>query len=93
MNRKRKGTRCEHKSRKLLEAAGYRVTRAGGSLGTFDLIAVGARGVLLVQVKSNRWPGAPEWAEIAAFPVPRGAVKLVHRWRDRQAAPDVRQVC
>lgn len=38
MNTKRKGNRFEHRSRRLLEAAGYRVTRAAASLGTFDLV-------------------------------------------------------
>jgi 5-methylcytosine-specific restriction endonuclease McrA len=38
VNSKRKGTRNEHRSRLLLEAAGYAVTRAAGSLGVWDLI-------------------------------------------------------
>src|SRR5262245_1538557 len=38
---KRKGTRNEHRSRLLLEAAGYAVTRAAASLGAWDLIQLG----------------------------------------------------
>ena len=38
MNTKRKGNRLEHKSRRLLEAVGYRITRAAASLGTLDLV-------------------------------------------------------
>ncbi|MEP6920549.1 MAG: hypothetical protein ABI967_05435 [bacterium] len=56
MNTKRKGTRNEHRSIRLLEAAGYRVTRAAASLGTFDLIGLGSVDVVLVQVKSRDWP-------------------------------------
>lgn len=41
MNAKRKGTRNEHRSRVLLEAAGYAVTRAAASLVAWDLIGVG----------------------------------------------------
>jgi len=42
MNAKAKGSRNEHKSIKLLEAAGYRCTRAAASLGIFDIVAIGA---------------------------------------------------
>jgi Holliday junction resolvase len=56
MNAKRKGSRQERKARKVLEAAGYLVTKAGGSLGLFDLVAENRRGVRHIQVKSNRLP-------------------------------------
>jgi hypothetical protein len=36
MNCKGKGSRCEHKSKRLLEAAGYAGMKAGASLGVFD---------------------------------------------------------
>jgi len=55
MNAKRKGTRNEHRSMRLLEAAGYSVTRAAASLGDWDIIAIGPVDVILVQVKSNAW--------------------------------------
>ena len=51
---KRKGSRNEHKARKILQAAGYHTTCAAGSLGMFDVIAINAQGIRLVQVKSNR---------------------------------------
>jgi hypothetical protein len=35
---KRKGTRAEHRAIRILEAAGYICTRAGGSLGLFDVL-------------------------------------------------------
>jgi Holliday junction resolvase len=55
MNHKAKGTRNEHRSIRLLEAAGYRCTRSGASLGVFDIIGVGSIDVVLVQVKSRDW--------------------------------------
>ena len=53
MNAKAKGTRAERRAMRLLEAAGYSCTKAGGSLGLFDVIAIGPRDVRLVQVKSG----------------------------------------
>jgi hypothetical protein len=50
---KRKGARNEARCRRALEAAGYLVTKAGGSLGLFDLIALGPRDVRAIQVKSG----------------------------------------
>jgi hypothetical protein len=35
---KRKGMRAEHRAIRILEAAGYFCTRAGGSLGLFDVL-------------------------------------------------------
>jgi Holliday junction resolvase len=92
MNCKAKGNRNEHRSIRLLEAAGYACTRAAASLGVFDIIGVGSTDVVLVQVKSNSWPGTVEMETIKLFPVPQNARKLIHRWRDRQRTPDVREV-
>jgi Holliday junction resolvase len=92
MNTKRKGSRNEHRSIKLLEGAGYAVTRAAASLGVFDLIGVGTVDFVLVQVKSNRWPSSEETASIKAFICPPNARKLVHRWRDRQPQPDIKEL-
>ena len=52
---KRKGARGEWKARRVLEAAGYTVIKAGGSLGCFDLVALGAVDVRCVQVKCNHY--------------------------------------
>jgi hypothetical protein len=41
MNAKRKGIHNAHRSRRLLETAGYAVTRAAGSLGAWDLVGIG----------------------------------------------------
>jgi Holliday junction resolvase len=60
VNAKAKGTRNEHRSMRLLEAAGYSVTRAAASLGAWDLVAISAKDVALVQVKTRDWPGLVE---------------------------------
>ena len=92
MNAKRKGTRNEHRSMRLLEAAGYSVTRAAASLGAWDLIGIGSTDVVLVQVKSNDWPRSAEMEALEGFKVPINCRRLVHRWRDRQRMPDVREL-
>jgi Holliday junction resolvase len=92
VNAKRKGTRNEHRSIALLEAAGYACTRAAASLGAFDIIGIGSTDVVLVQVKTRDWPGAVEMEAIKLLPAPANCRKLVHRWRDRQRLPDVREV-
>lgn len=92
MNCKRKGTKNEHKSIALLEAAGYKCTRAAASLGVFDVIGIGSTDIVLCQVKSNEWPCSAEMETIKLFVAPPNARKIVHRWRDRQALPDVREV-
>ncbi len=92
MNAKAKGTRNEHRSIRLLEAAGYRCTRCGASLGVFDIIGIGSTDVVLVQVKTRDWPGTVEMEAIKLFSVPANARKLVHHWRDKQRTPDVREV-
>lgn len=92
MNRKGKGTRNEHRSKALLEAAGYRVTRAAASLGEWDLVGIGSTDFALVQVKTRDWPGTVEMEGLKGFPVPLNCKKLVHRWRDYQRTPDVREL-
>ena len=92
MNSKRKGSKNEHRSIKLLESAGYACTRAAASLGVFDLVGIGPTDIVLVQVKTRDWPGAAEMEAIQLFKAPANTKKLVHRWRDRQRLPDVREV-
>jgi hypothetical protein len=92
MNRKAKGTRNEHRSIRILEAEGYQCTRAAASLGVWDVIGVGAEDVVLVQVKSNEWPRAAEMAALWSFRCPKGARRVIHRWRDRQSVPDVKEI-
>ncbi|MGH9445553.1 MAG: hypothetical protein ACRD3O_07500 [Terriglobia bacterium] len=92
MKCKAKGTRNEHRSIRLLEAAGYACTRAAASLGVFDIIGIGSTNVVLCQVKTRDWPGVEEIEAIRLFPCPPNARKLIHRWRDRQRLPDIRQL-
>lgn len=92
MNAKAKGNRREAQSRRLLEADGYRVTRAAGSLGAWDLIGIGPADVQLVQVKSNRPPRPAERAELATFPCPTGCRRMIHVWRDRQTIPIITEL-
>jgi hypothetical protein len=91
-NTKQKGTRNEHRSMLLLEAAGYACTRAAASLGAWDVIGIGSTDVVLVQVKTRDWPGAAEMETLRSFRVPPNARRLIHRWRDRQREPDVREL-
>ena len=92
MNRKRKGTRNEHRSIELLEAQGYKCTRAAASLGAFDVIAIRADSIVLLQVKTRDWPGTFEMETIRAFKCPPNCVKMIHRWTDGIIQPDVRLV-
>jgi len=92
MNAKAKGTRNEHRSARLLEAAGYAVTRAAASLGAWDLVAIGSADSVLVQVKTRDWPGAAEMETLRSFRCPRNCRRLIHRWRDGQRMPDVREL-
>jgi hypothetical protein len=92
MNAKAKGNRNEHRSIALLEAAGYRCTRSAGSLGEWDIVGIGSTDVVLCQVKTRDWPGTAEMETLKLFPAPANCRKLVHRWRDRQRLPDVREI-
>src|ERR1051326_8056037 len=92
MNAKQKATRNEHRSMRLLEASGYRCTRSAASLGEFDIVAIGSADVVLVQVKTRDWPGTAEVEQMKMVPAPPNCRKLIHRWRDRQRMPDVREV-
>lgn len=92
MNAKRKGTAREHRSIVLLEAAGYRCTRAAASLGAWDIIGIGSTDVVLCQVKSRDWPGTAEMETLRDFPCPPFCRKLIHRWRDRQRLPDMKEI-
>jgi hypothetical protein len=92
VNTARKGSRNEHRSMLLLEAAGYQCTRAAASLGAWDIIGIGSTDLVLVQVKTRDWPGSVEMETLKLFPAPANARKLIHRWRYRQRTPDVREV-
>jgi Holliday junction resolvase len=67
---KRKGTRNEHRSIRLLESAGYRWTRGAASLGAWDIIGIGSTDVVLCQVKTRDWRGHTEMETLRPFPAP-----------------------
>lgn len=92
MSSKAKGTRNEHRSMAVLEAAGYACTRAAASLGAWDIIGIGSADVVLVQVKTRDWPGTAAMEALKLFAAPANARKLVHRWRHHQRLPDVREL-
>lgn len=50
---KMKGYRAERKVRQILEANGWKVVRAGASLGEADLICIKKRKCILLQIKST----------------------------------------
>ncbi len=94
MNRARKGREREHQTRKLLEQAGYTVTRSAASLGLWDLIAIGdnwADHVLrVVQVRSNRRPRARELQVMREWARKHTLTRCeVWVWRDRAPAPEI----
>jgi Holliday junction resolvase len=92
INAKAKGNRQEARSIRLLEAAGYACSRSAASLGVFDIIGISATDIVLCQVKSNAWPRSEEMEAIRLFACPPNARKLIHRWRDGQRFPDVKEV-
>jgi Holliday junction resolvase len=88
----RQGTRAEMRSIGVLEADGYVCTRSAGSRGVWDIIGVRKTDVVLVQVKSRRWPKSAELRKMREFQCPRGVRRLIHRWRTGQVEPDIRAV-
>jgi len=93
MNAKRKGSRNERRAIKILEAAGYHCTRAAGSLGIFDIVAVSRQGVRLIQVKTNRPPCPAERETIELFDgIPENASKEVWIFQDYARRPIITTV-
>lgn len=92
MNAKAKGTRNEHRSMAIFEAAGYQTMRSAASEGPFDYHAWNGVHGVYVQVKTGRWPGSVEMEVLKACQVPPGSVKLVHRWMPRRRLPDIKEV-
>ena len=87
INTKAKGTRLEHRTMKVLEAAGYKCCRSAASLGEWDVIAIGPAGVRLVQVKANRRPGSVEMETLNSFVAPSNCSREVWVWKDRARHP------
>lgn len=92
LNAKRKGTRAERKAITLLEAAGFVCTKAGGSLGLFDVIAISGETVKCIQVKSNGYCSRIERAELVHLAVPANVTKEIWRFPDYCRAPLIERV-
>lgn len=89
VNAKAKGSAKERQSKALLELEGWHVTKAGGSLGAADLVALkdGER-PMLVQVKATaKGPfehfGPVERAELLSVAKAAGAVPMLAWWKPR----------
>ena len=78
---------------RLLEACGYRCTKAGASLGLFDVLAIGPQDVKCLQVKSGtaRY-SAVEREQLQQLAVPGNVSKEIWRFPDRVRAPLIERV-
>ena len=93
MNHKAKGSRAERRAIGILEAAGYCCTKAGGSLGLFDVIAIGASDIRAVQVKSGSARCSTlEREQLQLLCVPSNVVKEIWRFPDRCRMPLIERV-
>jgi Holliday junction resolvase len=93
LNCKRKGSRAELKAIRILEAAGYVCTKAGGSLGLFDVVAVGRLDVRLLQVKSGgAYASAVEREQLELLPVPANCSKEIWRFPNFARTPLVERL-
>jgi len=87
MNTYQKGNRRELEARKILESQGYLVDRKNRSkyaspdlFGMFDLLAIRACEVLLVQVKSNKSDFYKARKEIRAWKEQTGTTVQCQLW-------------
>ncbi len=88
MNTAHKGRRAEWKAQRILEAAGYTVTRAAASKGVADLIAFNAIGFRLISVKcGTKYASAIEKEAMRACAVPPNATREVWRFPDYAREP------
>ncbi len=92
VNTAKKGRRAEHRSRALLEAAGYTVIRAAASKGDFDLVGYSATAWVLYQVKAGRPPGPMERRALAETTCPPGTLRLIHVWPPRARLPETAEL-
>ncbi len=73
-----RGRASEYAARQRLLDDGWGcVLRTAGSHGPVDLVAIGARGILFVQVKRMAEPRSyeHELAQLRAWPVPDGCIR------------------
>jgi hypothetical protein len=86
---KRKGSRNELKTKKLLESIGYDCCKAGGSLGIWDIIASHQTHTRYIQVKSNRPPPPVEREQMEDWKPPPYSSKELWVWKDGKRWPEV----
>ncbi len=93
-NRKyEKGRRKENQTRDWLRDMGHVVMRSAGSKGPFDIVAVSASGVLLVQVKAGTRPTKAEVKKLEAIEIPLAwCTKQIWYWPDYAREPEVQVV-
>jgi predicted RNA binding protein YcfA (HicA-like mRNA interferase family) len=89
---RKKGSRNERRTIALLEKDGYYCVRAAGSFGLFDVVGIRSTDIVLVQVKTHRWPSPAEMQRLKVFECPQNCLRLVHRWHDRVQMPDVKEL-
>jgi Holliday junction resolvase len=96
-NAKAKGSQREHKTIKLLEQKGYACTRAAGSLGDWDIVAIPKKSeiwllsdhkVRLVQVKSNKISGK-ERNKLKSLEYNCEVSKEIWLWKDYKRKPEI----
>ena len=88
MNTKKKGSRAERRAIKILETAGYCCTKAGASLGVFDVIALGPSDVRCIQVKSGtKYLSGLEREAMLGLRLPPGVTRECWRFPDRCRTP------
>lgn len=90
MNTAHKGRRQEHRSIRIYKAQGFECIRAAGSKGAWDFIAISGHTIVLVQVRSGKWPPPAERRRLGAFLAPLNCQRELHRWRPRARTPDVK---
>lgn len=87
---KRKGSRAELKCIRILETAGYLCTKAGGSLGLFDVVALGPVDVRAIQVKCGTARLSPlEREQIQGLKLAPNVTREYWRFRDYARSPEI----
>lgn len=87
---KAKGSRGERKCIRILEAGGYLCTKSGGSLGVFDVIAIGPNTVRCIQCKcGSARLSSLEREAIRLIMVPLCCTKEYWLFRDYAREPQI----
>jgi len=87
INKQNKGSRNERRAKKELEQDGYYVSKAGGSLGLWDLVCFDMSHLRLIQVKTN-YCRVAEREQLKEFEAPDFAVKELWVYKDRVAVAE-----